>query len=168
MAIATKNKCTFHIKHQVRSAVRKICRDCKIVRRKGRVYVICKSNVRHKQRQGYHTATRAAAHIDKAYLDTSAGFSLENTLSSLQRPIFDATPFNISSLVTVNHIVYSSCIWLDLTKASKSTWIFEHCNDHVVEITDPSSRLAMEPEVARRFQRAGSAAHELTADMQGQ
>ncbi|MFH1656338.1 MAG: 50S ribosomal protein L36 [Candidatus Nealsonbacteria bacterium] len=36
---------------KVRSSVRKICRDCKIVRRKGRVYVICQ-NPKHKQRQG--------------------------------------------------------------------------------------------------------------------
>ena len=36
---------------KVRSSVKKICKDCKIVRRKGRVYVICK-NPKHKQRQG--------------------------------------------------------------------------------------------------------------------
>ncbi|HAB14550.1 MAG TPA: 50S ribosomal protein L36 [Planctomycetaceae bacterium] len=29
-----------------------MCENCKIVRRKGRVYVICSSNPRHKQRQG--------------------------------------------------------------------------------------------------------------------
>lgn len=37
---------------KVRSSVKRICENCKIVRRKGRVYVICKSNPRHKQRQG--------------------------------------------------------------------------------------------------------------------
>ena len=36
---------------KVRSSVKKICAQCKIVRRKGRVYVICK-NPKHKQRQG--------------------------------------------------------------------------------------------------------------------
>ncbi len=36
---------------KVQSSVKKICRDCKVVRRKSRVYVICK-NKRHKQRQG--------------------------------------------------------------------------------------------------------------------
>ncbi|PIP22213.1 MAG: 50S ribosomal protein L36 [Candidatus Nealsonbacteria bacterium CG23_combo_of_CG06-09_8_20_14_all_39_25] len=36
---------------KVRPSVKKICKKCKIVRRKGRVYVICK-NPRHKQRQG--------------------------------------------------------------------------------------------------------------------
>ena len=36
---------------KVRSSVRKMCANCKIVRRKGVVRVICK-NKRHKQRQG--------------------------------------------------------------------------------------------------------------------
>jgi large subunit ribosomal protein L36 len=36
---------------KVRTSVRKICEHCKIVRRKGRVYVVC-TNARHKQRQG--------------------------------------------------------------------------------------------------------------------
>ncbi|MCH7679501.1 50S ribosomal protein L36 [candidate division KSB1 bacterium] len=36
---------------KVRSAVKKMCDNCKIIRRKGRVVVICK-NPRHKQRQG--------------------------------------------------------------------------------------------------------------------
>ncbi len=37
---------------KVRSSVKKICKDCKTVRRKGRVYIICKKNPKHKQRQG--------------------------------------------------------------------------------------------------------------------
>ena len=36
---------------KVRASVKRICESCKIVRRKGRVYVIC-SNKKHKQRQG--------------------------------------------------------------------------------------------------------------------
>jgi len=36
---------------KVKASVKKICRNCKIVRRKGIVRVIC-SNPRHKQRQG--------------------------------------------------------------------------------------------------------------------
>ena len=36
---------------KVRSSVRKICDDCKIIKRKGRVEVICK-NPKHRQRQG--------------------------------------------------------------------------------------------------------------------
>jgi len=36
---------------KVRSSVRRICENCKVVRRKGVVRVIC-TNPRHKQRQG--------------------------------------------------------------------------------------------------------------------
>ncbi|MCR9106920.1 MAG: 50S ribosomal protein L36 [Gammaproteobacteria bacterium] len=37
---------------KVRASVKKICRNCKVVRRKGVVRVICNSDPRHKQRQG--------------------------------------------------------------------------------------------------------------------
>ncbi|NRA18152.1 MAG: 50S ribosomal protein L36 [Oceanospirillaceae bacterium] len=37
---------------KVRASVKKICRNCKIVRRGGAVRVICKVEPRHKQRQG--------------------------------------------------------------------------------------------------------------------
>ncbi|HOK17906.1 MAG TPA: 50S ribosomal protein L36 [Caldisericia bacterium] len=36
---------------KVRSSVKKICPKCKIIKRRGRVMVIC-SNPKHKQRQG--------------------------------------------------------------------------------------------------------------------
>ncbi|MCX6383984.1 MAG: 50S ribosomal protein L36 [Actinobacteria bacterium] len=36
---------------KVRPSVKKICNDCRIIRREGKVLVICK-NPRHKQRQG--------------------------------------------------------------------------------------------------------------------
>lgn len=36
---------------KVQASVKKVCRNCKIVRRKGRVMVIC-TEARHKQRQG--------------------------------------------------------------------------------------------------------------------
>ncbi len=37
---------------KVRASVKRICKDCKIIRRKGVVRVICKTNPRHNQRQG--------------------------------------------------------------------------------------------------------------------
>jgi large subunit ribosomal protein L36 len=37
---------------KVRPSVKKICKNCKVVRRRGVVYVICSSDPRHKQRQG--------------------------------------------------------------------------------------------------------------------
>jgi large subunit ribosomal protein L36 len=36
---------------RVQASVKKICRKCKVVRRKGVVRIICE-NARHKQRQG--------------------------------------------------------------------------------------------------------------------
>ena len=36
---------------KVRSSVKKICENCKIIKRRGTVRVLCK-NPRHKQRQG--------------------------------------------------------------------------------------------------------------------
>ncbi|XP_015578028.1 uncharacterized protein LOC8275896 [Ricinus communis] len=40
---------------KVRSSVKKMCEFCQIVKRRGRVYVICNSNPKHKQRQGMST-----------------------------------------------------------------------------------------------------------------
>jgi large subunit ribosomal protein L36 len=37
---------------KVQASVKKICRNCKVVRRGGVVYVICSSDAKHKQRQG--------------------------------------------------------------------------------------------------------------------
>ncbi len=36
---------------KVKASVKKICANCKIVRRRGKVFVIC-TNPKHKQRQG--------------------------------------------------------------------------------------------------------------------
>ncbi|MGB0637355.1 MAG: 50S ribosomal protein L36 [Gammaproteobacteria bacterium] len=36
---------------KVQASVKRICRNCRVIRRKGSVRVICK-NPRHKQRQG--------------------------------------------------------------------------------------------------------------------
>lgn len=37
---------------KVRSSVKRICENCKVIKRKGVVRVICSANPRHKQRQG--------------------------------------------------------------------------------------------------------------------
>ncbi|MDR3558965.1 MAG: 50S ribosomal protein L36 [Candidatus Pacebacteria bacterium] len=36
---------------KVRASVKKICDKCKVIKRKGKLYVICE-NPKHKQRQG--------------------------------------------------------------------------------------------------------------------
>lgn len=37
---------------KVRASVKKRCEWCYVVRRKGRLYIYCKKNPKHKQRQG--------------------------------------------------------------------------------------------------------------------
>ncbi|CAO1619559.1 unnamed protein product [Sympodiomycopsis kandeliae] len=37
---------------KVRASVKKFCDGCSVVRRKGRLYVICSKDAKHKQRQG--------------------------------------------------------------------------------------------------------------------
>jgi large subunit ribosomal protein L36 len=37
---------------KVRTSVKKMCEHCRIIRRRGRVYVICPRLKKHKQRQG--------------------------------------------------------------------------------------------------------------------
>ena len=37
---------------KVRASVKKICRNCNMLRRKGVLRVVCKAEPRHKQRQG--------------------------------------------------------------------------------------------------------------------
>ncbi|MBC6906611.1 50S ribosomal protein L36 [Saccharophagus sp. K07] len=37
---------------KVRASVKKVCRNCKVVRRKGVLRVICNVTPKHKQRQG--------------------------------------------------------------------------------------------------------------------
>lgn len=40
---------------KVRSSLKRICKDCKLVRRHGVLRVICAKHPKHKQRQGFHT-----------------------------------------------------------------------------------------------------------------
>ncbi|CAI7735313.1 unnamed protein product [Closterium sp. NIES-53] len=42
---------------KVRASVKRLCEACRVVRRRGRVYVVCATNPKHKQRQGFHTET---------------------------------------------------------------------------------------------------------------
>lgn len=37
---------------KVRASIKKLCRSCKIVKRKGVIRVICSAEPKHKQRQG--------------------------------------------------------------------------------------------------------------------
>lgn len=52
------------LKMKVKSAVRRLCQHCKMVKRRGKLYVICKKNPRHKQRQGFHSCAGACCSSD--------------------------------------------------------------------------------------------------------
>ncbi|XP_027333051.1 uncharacterized protein LOC113847919 [Abrus precatorius] len=45
---------------KVRSSVKKMCEFCRTVKRRGRVYVLCSANPKHKQRQGMSTSASEA------------------------------------------------------------------------------------------------------------
>jgi large subunit ribosomal protein L36 len=58
---------------KVKPSVKKICSKCRIIRRHGRVMVIC-TDPRHKQRQGYAPIpTRTAGSLMAAHPRTEAG-----------------------------------------------------------------------------------------------
>eukprot|EP00884_Botryococcus_braunii_P019753 jgi/Botrbrau1/6461/Bobra.0034s0036.1 len=40
---------------KVRSSVKRLCSACKVVIRRGRIFIVCSSNPRYDQRQGFHT-----------------------------------------------------------------------------------------------------------------
>ncbi|TVU44443.1 hypothetical protein EJB05_03886 [Eragrostis curvula] len=46
---------------KVRASVKRLCSFCKVVKRRGIVFIHCKANAKHKQRQGYSTISEAAA-----------------------------------------------------------------------------------------------------------
>ena len=47
---------------KVRPSVKKMCDKCKIIKRNGKIMVIC-DNPKHKQRQGYHTVAESHEHL---------------------------------------------------------------------------------------------------------
>lgn len=80
---------------KVRSSVKRMCDGCKVVRRRGKVYVICDRSPKHKQRQGFHTcACCASASPVEAALKHSGGASVaaspnavfQRTMKELQFP----------------------------------------------------------------------------------
>jgi large subunit ribosomal protein L36 len=58
---------------KVRSSVRKLCDACRIVRRRGSVFVVCDKVPKHKQRQGLHLLADAPIPPPSAPLPHSAG-----------------------------------------------------------------------------------------------
>ncbi|CAN6564146.1 unnamed protein product [Malus baccata var. baccata] len=78
---------------KVRSSVKKMCEFCKTVKRRGRVFVICTANPKHKQRQGmstlaYEGTVSSIRAETSAKLENNSGHSVHAGLASLipQKP----------------------------------------------------------------------------------
>ncbi|KAL5547837.1 hypothetical protein UlMin_003068 [Ulmus minor] len=74
---------------KVRSSVKKMCEFCRTVKRRGRVYVLCTSNPKHKQRQGVTTFA-----YEGPLPPTSSGASSKQEVSFSQ-----GLPAGLASLV---------------------------------------------------------------------
>ncbi len=59
--------CRTQARMKVRSALKLMCKKCKMVKRGKKQFVICPENARHKQRQGFHTI--AGVPVSSAPLD---------------------------------------------------------------------------------------------------
>ncbi|KAL8256247.1 hypothetical protein R6Q59_031314 [Mikania micrantha] len=54
---------------KVRSSVKKMCEFCRTVKRRGRVFVLCSANPKHKQRQGLSTISCPEASLTSRVLE---------------------------------------------------------------------------------------------------
>ncbi|KAL6784779.1 PRPL36 [Auxenochlorella protothecoides x Auxenochlorella symbiontica] len=59
---------------RVRAAVKKLCEACRVVKRRGKVFIVCKENKKHKQRQGIHTDAMAIAEKQQSLPTPSRSF----------------------------------------------------------------------------------------------
>jgi large subunit ribosomal protein L36 len=62
-----------------------MCDACKTVRRRGKVYVICDKNPKHKQRQGFHTSACAPT-AETSFHSISARDSYRASFYQFQYP----------------------------------------------------------------------------------
>ena len=64
---------------KIRSSVKRLCRNCKVVRRRGCIYITCSTSPRHKQRQGFHTLASQSAFINSSEQANLTSISKEMT-----------------------------------------------------------------------------------------
>ncbi|CAL0325698.1 unnamed protein product [Lupinus luteus] len=74
---------------KVRSSVKKMCEFCRTVKRRGRVFVLCTANPKHKQRQGMstfanqHSSIPLSSEISSVKQEIVPTHSLRRGLASL-------------------------------------------------------------------------------------
>ncbi|KAL1567558.1 hypothetical protein AAHA92_03024 [Salvia divinorum] len=73
---------------KVRSSVKKLCEFCRTVKRRGRVYVLCTANPKHKQRQGVSTLAYEGQLVPATSLkETSAQHDLPALIAKMNEPM---------------------------------------------------------------------------------
>ena len=103
---------------KVRSAIKSMCKDCYIVRRGKTRYVYCKSNAKHKQRQGYHTFAGdmctmcIAQQFIPTTMTTTSSSSIIRPLTSNIFPTYQSLSSSFSSMTlnTNNNKISSKTI----------------------------------------------------------
>ena len=104
---------------KTKSAIKRLCKSCKIVKRRGRNFVICKKNPRHKQRQGFHTTTGAALvgsngfNITQQSTYPSFEFSDCNAINVVDMNVSNNMITTPPHIATTNFCVYG--VWLPVT-----------------------------------------------------
>lgn len=74
---------------KVRSSVKKMCEFCRTVKRRGRVFVLCSANPKHKQRQGLSTiAYEEGSFPSRYYLCFISCISFSSLLSYHQSLLY--------------------------------------------------------------------------------
>ncbi|GER48266.1 ribosomal protein L36 [Striga asiatica] len=92
---------------KVRSSVKKMCEFCRTVKRRGRVYVLCTANPKHKQRQGISTFAYQGL-IPPAYV-----FSRSLTANSKEMTSFaaDGAKSGLPSLISHKNDAFTVTPW---------------------------------------------------------
>ncbi|XP_073147358.1 uncharacterized protein [Henckelia pumila] len=82
---------------KVRSSVKKMCEFCRTVKRRGRVYVLCSVNPKHKQRQGVSTFAYEGVVPSASRKEVASVVETERSglpaLISLKKEEFPLTPW---------------------------------------------------------------------------
>ncbi|KAM7511502.1 hypothetical protein LguiB_010377 [Lonicera macranthoides] len=105
---------------KVRSSVKKMCEYCRTVKRRGRVFVLCTANPKHKQRQGLSTFAS-----DGQLPPLSLGTSVKEESSSSMSQTLRA-----GLISRRNEAAASSVHMFGWTKMGLSSLLFNHSTKH--------------------------------------
>eukprot|EP00742_Colponemidia_sp_Colp-10_P003746 GILJ01003986.1.p1 GENE.GILJ01003986.1~~GILJ01003986.1.p1 ORF type:complete len:113 (+),score=5.76 GILJ01003986.1:40-378(+) len=108
---------------KVRSAVKKMCKSCQLTRRKRRVYVVCSAHPKHKQRQGFHTATSSTA----STFSSVPSFALHSPLTRKSNSVSQSTfssPVGLPSQTQAADSALNSILLQDFTSFLAKRGIF--------------------------------------------